>query len=737
MKNNRSKTTVNFEAALKYLRNSNLSDLLFCEDPTIVTNYLIDKIMESLKVNTEVTYVSCSKRIIQPWISPGILRCIRNRNQLQKRLRNDPDNETLRITYRRYRNYCNNLIKRIKRNYDRDTIIKSLNNNKLLWNSIKSITYSDKKHKTNSELHYLKPSPIESANFINNYFANIGLNLAKNIQQDKRASNIHTNNEPAQSNSFVLLHTHIDEVRSTILHLKSNSAPGWDNISNAFLKLAVDDLSPIITHLVNLCFETGVFPIPLKQSIITPVYKGGDEEDISNYRPISILPAVSKILEKLLNIRLLNYLNKFNKLSSSQFGFRRGKSTEDAILELSSFVTRQLDKSKKCLSVFLDLKKAFDTVSIPILVRKLEKIGVRGTPLALFENYLSERKQKVRLSGCTSDYVDVTCGVPQGSVLGPTLFLVYINDLCSMDIPNARVLSYADDTAVVFAGDSWEAVKESAEAGLSRVALWLRQNLLTLNTSKTSYICFSIYSNSQPQTDFNLKIHECANDINGDTCDCPSIEKVSQTKYLGVIVDQRLSWYQHLDCLINRTRKLIWIFKTLRHVMPCNSEKDSPNYLLNQIYTALAQSILSYCIPVWGGAAKTQFLELERAQRTLIKVMYFKKRRFPTDTLYSISGILSVRKLYVVCTTLKTHKSIFYDPSQLNKRRKNVVAQSYNSKTTFARRQFISRSTFLYNKINKIICIYDKTHHSCKKYLVKWIQKKTYDEIEQLFERIA
>ncbi|KAL0821890.1 hypothetical protein ABMA28_005290 [Loxostege sticticalis] len=283
--------------------------------------------------------------------------------------------------------------------------------------------------KTNFEIK--GPSPIESANFINNYFANIGLNLAKNIQQDKRASNIHTNNEPAQSNSFVLLHTHIDEVRSTILHLKSYSAPGWDNISNAFLKLAVDDLSPIITHLVNLCFETGVFPISLKQSIITPVYKGGDEEDISNYRPISILPAVSKILEKLLNIRLLNYLNKFNKLSSSQFGFRRGKSTEDAILELSSFVTRQLDKSKKCLSVFLDLKKAFDTVSIPILVRKLEKIGVRGTPLALFENYLSERKQKVRLSGCTSDYVDVTCGVPQGSVLGPTLFLVVWT--CSMD----------------------------------------------------------------------------------------------------------------------------------------------------------------------------------------------------------------------------------------------------------------------------------------------------------------
>ncbi|KAL0841765.1 hypothetical protein ABMA28_014029 [Loxostege sticticalis] len=319
LKDNKIKQTVNFENALKYLQTKNLPELLFCGDPLAVINNLIDKIIESLKLNTSVSTIPCSKRIIQPWISAGILRCIRNRNKLQKNLRNDPHNDILRITYRRYRNYCNNLIKRMKRQYDRENIIKSLNNNKLLWKNIKNITYSNKSRNTNTELLNLKSSPAESANFINNYFANIGMHLASKIQNVYETPiSRHEDNNPVPLHSFVLLHTDIDEVKDVILSLKSNSAPGWDNIPNDFIKMAVNDLAPIISYLTNLCFDTGIFPAPLKHSIITPVYKGGDRDDISNYRPISVLPAISKILEKLLNIRLLNYLNKFDILAPAQ-----------------------------------------------------------------------------------------------------------------------------------------------------------------------------------------------------------------------------------------------------------------------------------------------------------------------------------------------------------------------------------------------------------------------------------
>jgi hypothetical protein len=418
---------------------------------------------------------------------------------------------------------------------------------------------------------------------------------------------------------------------------------------------------------------------------------------------------LSKIIEKLLNKRLLSYLDKFNILSPAQFGFRRGKSTEDAVCELSSLVTEQLDKRGNCLSVFLDLRKAFDSVSHQILVQKLEKIGIRGTSLSLFKDYLTNRKQKVKLDNYTSLGVGVSYGVPQGSVLGPTLFLVYINDLCSLQIKNAKIITYADDTAIVFTGNSWEAVKINAEIGLVQVDKWLQNNILSLNTDKTNYMCFSIYNDTQPSKDYTIKIHRCDN-TDRKQCSCPTITKASQIKYLGIILDQRLSWYAHLEHVITRIRKLTWIFKTLRHLLPrdVTGTQTSKNNLLRDIYVALAQSIMTYCIPIWGGAAKTRFLEIERTQRNLIKLMYFKKTGFATNSLYDMCKLLSIRKLYITCTILRKHKYIPYDPTIISKRRKDLVTVVPRTNTTFASRQYNRRSAYLYNKINKMLNIYDK-----------------------------
>lgn len=349
-----------------------------------------------------------------------------------------------------------------------------------------------------------------------------------------------------QANSFVLLETDCDEVYTTLMNLKSNSASGWDNIPTKFLKYTSMIVVPIITHLANQCFTKGIFPALLKEAIITPVHKGGDRDDISNYRPISVLTCLSKIIEKLINTRLLNYLAKFNILSDSQFGFRRNKSTEDAVSSLSSLIAEHLDRGEKCLTVFLDLKKAFDTVSTSILACKLEKIGIRGIALDLFKDYLTNRKQRVKVGQHISSDASVLYGVPQGSVLGPTLFLIYINDLCNMKILNAKVFSYADDTAVAFYGCSWHDVKHHAETGISRVADWLKSNLLTLNTSKTNFICFSISKRNEPVDKNEIVIHTCKGAY-GNTCNCPSIRKVTETKYLGVVLDKRLSWYPHLE----------------------------------------------------------------------------------------------------------------------------------------------------------------------------------------------
>lgn len=719
----KTKTAIDFQNALISLSKENLSDFSTYTDPNQLTELLICKLRHCLIENTITTLIPRNNRIIKPWITLGILRCIRNRNSMQMKLRTDPDNVILKITYRRYRNYCNNLIKKLKRAYYKEQLNKSSKNPKSLWKSINYITNRKPNKTENNELLDIRNSPHESINAVNNYFADVGKTLAENILSNNthQAHGANETSNPVLS-SFVLLETDPQEVYTTLMSLKSDSAPGWDKISSKFLKMASGTVVPIITHLVNICFKKGIFPNALKKAIITPVYKSGNRDNASNYRPISVLPAISKILEKLINNRILNYLSKFNILSASQYGFRKGLSTEDAVTAISSLIVDNVDKNKKCLTVFLDLRKAFDTVYIPSLLNSLENIGIRDIPLQLLKDYLNNRTQKVRIGTYISEESDITYGVPQGSVLGPTLFLIYINQLCNMNINKGQVFSYADDTAVVFSGDTWEDVKISAEQGLSKIACWLNSRLLTLNAAKTNYICFTNYNSSQPGYPLNLKIHICNND--SKNCSCSIITKADSIKYLGILVDQRMTWHLHTDILMTQLRKLIWVFKNLRHI--------ATPQLLKQIYVTLVQSVLTYCIPVWGAATKTKFLELERAQRSLLKVMHFKPFRYPTLDLYQLSDVLSVRKLYIVSVALRLHKSTPYTDVTRNQRRKDNIIQTTSINTTFASRQYIFKSAKLYNFLNKRINIHHLSYNECKKLTTNWLKLKSYHEIEDL-----
>jgi hypothetical protein len=725
----RNTVTINYDKAIKNILRKNIDILLVCNDPYYVVQQLISKMNQSLQESKTIKLIPRSKRVIKPWITPGILRCIKARNRLQLKTRSEPHNEILKVTFKRYRNFCNNLIKKLKRKYERDQLANSAKNSKTLWKTIKNITHYKSTKIKNTELLNNNTSPTISVNNVNNFFGEIGKTLAENINNSIYSDDMSNSNYLPlwTTSSLVLLDTDPQEVGAIIMSLRTESAPGWDNIPTKFLKLLKNQVAPVISHLANLCFSTGMFPGPLKQSIVTPVYKSGERDDVNNYRPISVLPAISKIIEKLINNRLIAYLNKFNIISDFQFGFRRSRSTEDAILSLTNLIVDKIESGKKCLAVFLDLKKAFDTVSLPTLVCKMERVGIRGLPLRLLSDYLHGRTQKTKLGDHISNEVDITFGVPQGSILGPTLFLIYINDLINLKINHGNIQSYADDTVIVFEGDSWESVFVNANVGLCKVSSWLKSNLLTLNVNKTNYICFTKYDNTQPHVNQNLKIHTCSPTDNL-LCNCRDIERVSSTKYLGVILDQRLSWHQHIEFVNGRIRKLVWIFKILRHV--------ANKTLLNQLYVTLAESIMTYCITVWGGATKSKFLEVERGQRCLLKVMYLRPYRFPTFELYKISDQLSMRKLYILHTILKLHKTLECNPTLLTRRRKNTVAPLTAYKSLFAKRQYKTRSAYLYNKINVKINIYQQNKYNGKKSLTEWLKMLSYEDTELLLNLV-
>lgn len=712
---------LDLEKAVNYLEQVDFSLTYQLNDANEAAENLVNILTDCISHNSQTLRVPSKKRTIRPWMTPGLLRCIRNRDKLHMKFKKSPDNITAKLTYQRYRNFCNNLLKKVKYAYERSELQKSSNDSKRTWKVIKNIIGSNDCRSYPKELLQIKPDTQDSLESVNNFFGTIGQNLAKEII-DKCTQPIPSPSLPTFSpHSLVLLHTTEMEIDTIITNLKTDSAKGYDDIPTKLIKLAKHALIPPLTTLCNLCIDTGVFPKVFKKSLIHPIFKEGDRHSVNNYRPISVLPILSKILEKILNKRLVEFLEEKTILSDNQFGFRKDRSTEDAVNNLVNYITSYTDQRKKCLTIFLDLKKAFDTVSIPILLDKMERLGIRG--LNIFRDYLTNRTQRVKIGDQVSNDIPITFGIPQGSILGPSLFLMYINDLCQLNMTNGKIFCFADDTALSFYGDTWEDTYKHAEVGIQQVSNWLKYNLLSLNLNKTKYMAFSISKSSEPPIDFKLTVHSCNN--NPPFCNCLQIQRTSSMKYLGVVLDDKLSWKGHIDMVTSRVRKLIWVFKRLRHVC-CT-------HTLNLVYYALCHSVLTYCISIWGGAFKTHIIQLERAQRSVLKVMSFKPYRFPTTLLYQSCKLLTVRQSYILHIIKRYHLSLAYDAHLIkSKRRNDIVSVVPAARTQYFKHQYLFLAPFLYNKINKILAIYPMTKHNCKRSVHTYLLSLDYDKTETL-----
>lgn len=721
---------VDYSKAISDLQTINWEQLLNSDDPNVITNIFITTVSSIIEKHTTYHVVPKRKVNLKPWITPGLIRCMRWRDKLHLKHKKNPSDIVLLRTYKRYRNFCTNLLHSLKRSYERSELNKYHGDIKRTWKIIKQICNISNKPASAMELLKLKSSPKESADHINYHFVGVGPKLANKtlIMLGKTEADLASDVRSSKNTPFslTLLPTDEYEIRKIILSLKSTPSTGRDGISAIFLKQALNQISKPIAYLSNLCLSSGVFPNLLKEAIVIPVYKSGDGGSVDNYRPISLLPTLAKILEKVINTRLLNYLESHSLLSPNQFGFRHSKSTTDAIETLVSHVVQKLDNKKKCLGIFLDLAKAFDTVSIPILIHKLECLGVRGVPLQLLTDYLSKRSQVTRVGGVLSGGLGISYGVPQGSVLGPTLFLVYINELCNKTLPNAKIITFADDTVVLFHGSTWDEVKMLAETGFSQILQWLNSNILTLNYSKTKYVTFTIRNNTQPINDLSIRAHTC-NDTLSPTCDCLVLSSTKSVKYLGVIVDRNLRWNEHIDMLSKRTRKLMCIFKKIRHI------NDQRTVL--STYFALCQSVVSYGIVSWGGADKTLLLKTERAQRAVIKVSLFKHYRYPTHKLYKEANVLTIRQLFLKLLILRQHTLPRLDVS--SSRVKHKVYPVPFCKTRYAQGFSAFLSPYLYNKINQQVTLSDCNRFHCKRTLDSYLKQLDYSCTEDLLEILS
>ena len=501
--------------------------------------------------------------------------------------------------------------------------------NSLVWKTVNN--FLNRKNENHKEKEItLKHNNIDEknqkvvVNIFNEHCTNLGKELANKITQPT-SSVIRRN---LMNSNIFFSNTDQFEVSNCIKELKIKKSTGYDQINSKTIKSIGNYIASPLSDVINKIFVQGKFPNSLKTGIISPIFKKGDKKVVSNYRPISVISNIAKIVEKVIKKRIVSYLETNNILSSNQFGFRQGVSTEDAIFRLTNNIHENLDNNKAVLCVFLDLAKAFDTVNHTKLLTVLEDLGFRGVALDLIGGYLENRVQRVKVGGELSEPLTVEYGVPQGTVLGPVLFTMYINGLLNQNT-TGDISSFADDTVIMYTAENWNELKTIAEGDLKIVKSWFDEMYLTINFDKTKFIPFSCNRANIPAYSHLRIIIE-----NREF----AIYKTNSVQYLGIEIDRFLRWDVHVNNLIKKLRSIIFKFRQLKSFM---NHKN-----LKMIYHALVESLLQYGITGWGSLYKSHLDPLEKVQKIFIKIICSRGRLFPTDQLFRLSGLMDIRQLF-------------------------------------------------------------------------------------------
>ena len=410
------------------------------------------------------------------------------------------------------------------------------------------------------------------------------------------------------------------EIEEIMMKLDIKKAIDIYGISPKLVKISANVISNPLCIIFNKSFQEGMFPNMLKTANIFPIYKADSKLKACNYRPISILPILSKILEKLMHQRIIKFITKHKILYEHQFGFQKGKSTEHAILDVYNKIIESIQENKVPTCVFLDFAKAFDTVNHDILIAKLHHYGIRGLPQQWLKSYLENRKQCVQIGMAHSNFETVQCGVPQGSVLGPLLFLIYINDIHT-SAKEVIFHLFADDTCIFFSHKDLNVIESTLNNALGKISNWLIANKLSLNVDKSNLVIFSL--NKSPHQ-HDIKIH-----INNEL-----LEPKDYAKYLGLSIDSKLTWRNHIDNVNNKLVKGVGILSKLRYYV---NEKT-----LITLYNAFIQPHINYGICAWGSAAKSNVNKIDNSSKKAVRIMNFKNKYDDTLNLYKEMGILTV-----------------------------------------------------------------------------------------------
>jgi hypothetical protein len=619
-------------------------DIYYANDVDVAYQLFLDTLKQAgVRSNVKVPLKSNYKPL-KPWMTYNLYRRINKRNQLYKKTVKHPNNINLLSFYKNYKSCLAADLKSRKNSYYYSLFESKGKDTSAQWKLINDLTGCHRRKNNDiiliDENNVISSEPSIVANKFNDYFVNIVSNLRKKSTQNIILQEEYKSWFPEKNyvNSFFLTPVCMNEIVKILKGFNDCKSSGIDGISVKAIKLVSKLIAPVLAHIINLSFELGIFPHQLKRAVVVPIFKKGDVRQMSNYRPISILPIFSKLIEKLFKCRLISYYEYTSYFSPNQYGFLEGKSTEDALLAVCNALYEGTNISNNVAGLFIDICKAFDCVSHEIILSKLWLSGVRGVTHKWFCSYLSNRFQQVKIAGSTSEPLGLSCGVPQGSVLGAILFLVYVNDLCNGKF-HGKLTAFADDTALTYNTQREINIGQYINEDLNKLKFWFEVNRMIIS-NKTKLISFNLRGEGETITNVLFKCDDCVTSPINVSCDkCMQIEQCDSIKYLGVVIDRNLTWKKHIKKIKGELVSILRKFYFLRFMCPIE--------VLRMLYFSLVESRLQYGLVCWGGTYITTVNPLIIAQKKLIRVIMNKGRRFPSRPLFITLKIMPMRHLYI------------------------------------------------------------------------------------------
>lgn len=615
--------------------------------------------------------LSIKKYKTKPWITEGLKKSSKIKENLYLTWKK---NKTAynKVKYNKYRNTYNNLLKSAKAKYYENFFISDTSNKKM-WNEINQIKGKSKQNNIIKKIKVedkLIENDTQIANALNNFFSTVGEKMNTNFKTSD--IDFHRYMPIPLDKSIKLNYVTEEEIYKIIDKMPNKTSCGHDKISQKLIKINKDLLAPHVTILINKAIKEKCYPDCLKLTKIIPLHKGGCRLDCNNYRPISLLSSFNKIFEKKIHNDLSNFIESNTILYQNQFGFRKYHSTIDALINMHDYIINERRKNNKIAGIFIDLKKAFDTIDNKILINKLPYYGISGPYNKLIESYLINRRTYTYLNNMNSNENNIKFGVPQGSVLGPLLFTLYINDIKTLS-EASEISLFADDTSIFCSENNYEKLNFSCNNILQKCNEWLKCNKLTLNTKKTHFVDFSKATNNS-----NLILS-----INSE-----KIEQKNYTKYLGMIIQSDLKWNKHINDVIKKLNSQIPLYYQIRHILPANHRI--------MIFNSLSLSKINYGIELYGKSKSTCFNQLQKTQNRLLKILLKKSPFHNTNNIHKVNKILKIRDHTHLRLLLLGHKKV-YESSKINIAYKNLTINNYSGRTLRNNLMFNTSTTHYLN----------------------------------------